>query len=131
MYFVNCTLYMKCFFIFHFSFYHLFTALLWNLLQRLGKELPELRNGWDVSTFTCGMWRADGWTEAHDVELWIFAEDNRALKTCVANLYGRLCIEEILVNLAHQGYHRTVRIWIPASIVAVGLNLHTHHRKCT
>ena len=103
---------------------NLLTSFLYgSFLEGLDEQTPEGLCCGDVGTLDGGVRAAQGGTEAHDIHVRVFAQDDGALETCVVNLYDALLVEELLVQVEQHVQGLAVGVGIPADVVTAGLYL--------
>ena len=74
----------------------------WYLLESLLQQCPERSGGGYESTLCCGVWTAKGRTETDHIEVWILAQNNRALQSGMVNLNDTILTVEFFINLQEQ-----------------------------
>lgn len=80
-------------------------VLHWHLLECALQQLPELWHWTDLATLVWSVRMLESWTEADDVETWILAQNDRALKTGMNHVHLCLVAELTLVDGRHHLDH--------------------------
>ena len=74
----------------------------WYFFQCLLQQCPERSGGGYESTLCCGVWTAKGRTETDHIEVWILAQNNRALQSGMVHLNDAILSFECFIHLQEQ-----------------------------
>lgn len=98
-----------------------------HLLEGFLQQFPEGGHGGDEGALHSGVWALHGRAEADDVEVRIFAEDDRALQSGMVHLDDAVGAVLLFVDAEQQVEQGRVGVGVPSAVASRGLDLHASH----